>query len=205
MRCSRRLAHPSSTRAQDAKPRNASAWWPPRGRASSGCRRRRSSSTRPGPRWRSTSMSGTTRRSSRGRSRRSVARRWASASRRDGSARSASVRQDGRRVLLETGDVCGGFALARFAGGVAREAGLRNLSSSPARASTTRRCDGVLARRSTPWTRAAAVSRIGPKLLVARYLGASAAEARAAFAALWAMLRPAVAGRSAVAPRIWAT
>jgi urease accessory protein len=44
-----------------------------------------------------------------------------------------------------------------------------------------------------------------PELLIARYLGDSSEEAMRAFAALWAILRPAVAGRGAIAPRIWST
>ncbi|MBE0623215.1 MAG: urease accessory protein UreD [Burkholderiales bacterium] len=44
-----------------------------------------------------------------------------------------------------------------------------------------------------------------PRLLLARYLGASSEAAMRYFIALWTLLRPALAGRSAVAPRIWAT
>jgi len=43
------------------------------------------------------------------------------------------------------------------------------------------------------------------KVLVCRYLGDDAEQARALFAAAWAVLRPAVLGRAASAPRIWAT
>jgi urease accessory protein len=56
-----------------------------------------------------------------------------------------------------------------------------------------------------PWAGVAAVSRVAPALLAARYLGASAADARAAFAALWMQARPALAGRPATLPRIWST
>jgi urease accessory protein len=44
-----------------------------------------------------------------------------------------------------------------------------------------------------------------PQLLVARYLGDSSEAARAWFASLWKLLRPAIAGREAVEPRIWRT
>jgi urease accessory protein len=44
-----------------------------------------------------------------------------------------------------------------------------------------------------------------PGLLIARYLGDSSEEAMARFTALWTLLRPAIAGRAAVAPRIWST
>lgn len=44
-----------------------------------------------------------------------------------------------------------------------------------------------------------------PRVLLARYLGHSSEAAMQYFIALWALLRPALAGRSAVPPRIWAT
>jgi urease accessory protein len=44
-----------------------------------------------------------------------------------------------------------------------------------------------------------------PHLLVARYLGHSSEAARAWFAALWQVLRPALLGREAQPPRIWST
>jgi len=49
-----------------------------------------------------------------------------------------------------------------------------------------------------------AVTRL-PGLLLARYRGRSAWEARMYFASLWQVLRPRLVGRSAVSPRIWAT
>lgn len=44
-----------------------------------------------------------------------------------------------------------------------------------------------------------------PELLVARYLGHNSESARLWFVALWQVLRPALLGRPAVAPRIWNT
>ena len=44
-----------------------------------------------------------------------------------------------------------------------------------------------------------------PRVLLARYLGHSSEAAMHYFIALWALLRPVLAGRSAVPPRIWAT
>lgn len=44
-----------------------------------------------------------------------------------------------------------------------------------------------------------------PGLVVARYLGPSAEQARAYFVGLWQLLRPALIGREAVSPRIWST
>ena len=44
-----------------------------------------------------------------------------------------------------------------------------------------------------------------PRLLLARYLGHSSEAAMHYFIALWSLLRPALAARAAVPPRIWAT
>jgi len=44
-----------------------------------------------------------------------------------------------------------------------------------------------------------------PRVLLARYLGHSSEAAMHYFTALWSLLRPALAGRKAVPPRIWAT
>ena len=49
-----------------------------------------------------------------------------------------------------------------------------------------------------------AVTRL-PGVLVARYRGDSADAARTYFATLWRLLRPLVAGRDAVMPRIFST
>jgi urease accessory protein len=42
-------------------------------------------------------------------------------------------------------------------------------------------------------------------LLVARYRGACSQSARAWFVHLWSLVRPAMTGRAAQPPRIWAT
>jgi len=49
-----------------------------------------------------------------------------------------------------------------------------------------------------------AVTRL-PEVFVARYRGDSASAARTYFATLWRLLRPLIAGRDAVVPRIWST
>ena len=49
-----------------------------------------------------------------------------------------------------------------------------------------------------------AITRL-PGLLVARYRGASTEAVREYFTSLWRVLRPAVLGREAAAPRIWST
>ena len=44
-----------------------------------------------------------------------------------------------------------------------------------------------------------------PRILIGRWLGDSSEDARAYFAALWAVLRPVLKHSAAVAPRIWST
>ena len=66
--------------------------------------------------------------------------------------------------------------------------------------------DSVLGacRAASPVSGEGAVTRL-PELLVARYRGDSAPAARTYFATLWRLLRPALAGRESVPPRIWNT
>jgi urease accessory protein len=52
---------------------------------------------------------------------------------------------------------------------------------------------------------AAPVTRVAPRLLLARVLASSTPAARHALQAVWAAVRPLVFGRPALAPRIWAT
>jgi urease accessory protein len=59
-------------------------------------------------------------------------------------------------------------------------------------------------RQVLPMASECAVTRL-PGVLIARYRGASAAAARHYFVELWRKLRPALALRAAVPPRIWAT
>jgi urease accessory protein len=66
--------------------------------------------------------------------------------------------------------------------------------------------DALLAacRNPAPASGEAAVTRM-PGLLAARFLGDSSEAAKRYFARLWALLRPALAGRDACEPRIWRT
>jgi urease accessory protein len=66
--------------------------------------------------------------------------------------------------------------------------------------------DDVLAaaRAVEPESGKGAVTRL-PGLLVARYLGDESEAAKRFFIALWTILRPALAGREAIPPRIWRT
>ncbi len=64
--------------------------------------------------------------------------------------------------------------------------------------------DMLAACRAVSAARECGVTRL-PQLLVARYRGDSAGDARMYFATLWRLLRPAFGARAAVAPRIWST
>ena len=61
-------------------------------------------------------------------------------------------------------------------------------------------CRGI-----APEAEARAGITVLPRVLLARYLGHSSEAAMHYFIALWTLLRPALTGRSAVPPRIWAT
>jgi urease accessory protein len=64
----------------------------------------------------------------------------------------------------------------------------------------------VLARcRDVPTTAGRGACTLLPGLLIARWLGPACEPARNWLANVWAVLRPVVAGREAVAPRIWNT
>jgi len=114
-----------------------------------------------------------------------------------------TVRQDDRTVMYEVGEVAGGSAW------LDSPIGWRGARACGTFIIAGRAIDDALLQAGraslAPWEGAAAVSRVAPTLLVARYLGATAADARAAFVALWTRLRSAVAGRPAIPPRIWAT
>ena len=114
-----------------------------------------------------------------------------------------TVRHADRIVLYEAGEVTGGSAWLDSPIGWrgARACGTFVFVGQAIDDALLQAGRGSLA----PWEGTAAVSRLTSKLLVARYLGPSATEARAAFVALWSRLRPAIAGRPALPPRIWAT
>lgn len=105
------------------------------------------------------------------------------------------IAREGKLLWLERGRIEGGGALMRSPAGLAGEAVFGTLVATleaPHR-SLVSKCREL-----------AAVTLL-PGLLVARYLGGSSGEAMARFARLWEALRPAVAGREAVHPRIWST
>lgn len=121
-----------------------------------------------------------------------------------GSLRLATdIRCEGKLLWRERGMIDGGSAL------LASPIGLAGFSV----------CSTVLAAGAelTPETlaacRTAGSREVGaqwgvsllPQLLVGRYLGHSAEAAREWLMQLWAVLRPTMSGREAIAPRIWNT
>lgn len=114
-----------------------------------------------------------------------------------------TVRTGDRLALWEAGDLRGDGAW------LASPVGWRNARACGTFVIAGRRIDDDVLDRCreaiVPWGGTTAVSRLEPALLVARYLGRAASEAREAFIALWKQVRPALAGREAVAPRIWST
>jgi len=103
--------------------------------------------------------------------------------------------KDGKPLWFERGEVEGAGALMRSPVGLAGKAVFGTLIAAapgfePARVNGCRKL---------------AATTVLPGLLVARYLGDSTEEAFDQFRSLWRLLRPAVAGREAVEPRIWST
>jgi urease accessory protein len=114
-----------------------------------------------------------------------------------------TVRRGGRLALDETGEVRGGSAW------LASPVGWRGERASGSFVAAGRAIGDALVdacrEALAAWPATAAVSRLAPDLLAVRYLGPTAADGRSAFVAAWSALRPALAGRAAVPPRIWAT
>jgi urease accessory protein len=109
--------------------------------------------------------------------------------------------EDGRLLWAERAALSGGDALLDAAPGLAG----RPVSGTMIAAGFD--CpDALLAalREACARHEACGVTRL-PRVLLARCLGDSAEAVRAHFLRLWTLLRPALAGRQAVPPRIWAT
>jgi urease accessory protein len=114
---------------------------------------------------------------------------------------STRIRRDGKPLWLERGRIeAGGALLASPAGLGGRSVcgALAATIAAPARELVT------ACRMVAPATGEAAVTLL-PGLLVARYLGDSSESARGYFEEIWGRIRPAVAQRDAVTPRIWRT
>lgn len=108
--------------------------------------------------------------------------------------------RDGRPLLLDRLRLSGGGAELAQAWGLGGASVLGTLLAVGADDAAVARAREVLGDDSGP----VAITRVHD-VLVARYLGHSAEQARLVFAALWAVLRPLLIGRDACEPRIWTT
>lgn len=113
------------------------------------------------------------------------------------------IARDGHPLWLERGALAGGGPLLESPAGLAgfSVCGTLLASGPGLDAGLLAACRAVPGRE--PGARQAVT--LLPGLLVARYLGHAAEAARAWFAALWQVLRPALIGRAALMPRIWNT
>jgi urease accessory protein len=114
---------------------------------------------------------------------------------------SSRILRDGRPLWLERGRIEGGGRMMQSPAGLAGQPVFGTLAAAFAGA------DKALAdscRALAPEQGEGAVTLL-PGVLIARYLGASTEAAKRYFTALWRVLRPALAGREAVEPRIWRT
>ena len=109
---------------------------------------------------------------------------------------STKLHRDGRLLWLERGRLEGGGAL------LDSPAGLQGMPV----------CATFVAALPFPLIDLAAFREVEslsvtqlPGVLVARYLGGSTEQAKKLFTQLWTLLRPALFGREAQAPRIWST
>lgn len=109
--------------------------------------------------------------------------------------------RDGRPIYREGMDVAGGSPFLHS------KAGLGGYSVSGAFLAASENADREwlnLSRSRVPENALAAATLL-PGVLVARYLGHSAEEAKSIFTAIWKALRPLAAGLNANEPRIWNT
>jgi urease accessory protein len=108
-----------------------------------------------------------------------------------------TVSRGARLLLVERGTIEAGGLLMRSPAGL----GGRTVFGTLLAASTS--LDQEILRECR--TVASLAITLLPGLLVARYLGDSSEEAMSEFVRLWTLLRPALAGRPALMPRIWST
>jgi urease accessory protein len=115
------------------------------------------------------------------------------------------LRRAGSPILAERGRFDGGAPVQRASWGLAGATVLTLIVAAPAPGDAVVDELRALA-ASTSETARAAVTVLGDReALVVRHLGARAEEARAFVHASWRLVRPALFGRAAIAPRIWAT
>ena len=113
------------------------------------------------------------------------------------------IEQDGKLLWLEQGWLTGGSPLLNSPVGLAGFSVSATLLAAgrPVAPSLLAACRAIAPLESG----AQYGLSVLPQLLVARYLGHSSEAARAWFAQLWRVLRPALLGREAQPPRIWST
>jgi urease accessory protein len=115
------------------------------------------------------------------------------------------LRRDGAPILVERGRFEGGAPVQRALWGLGGATILTLIVAAPAPEEAI--VDGLRALAAkTPDGDRAAVTVLGEgTALVVRHLGGGAERARAFAQAIWQSVRPALLGRAATAPRIWAT
>jgi urease accessory protein len=111
------------------------------------------------------------------------------------------IRRAGKLVWFERGDIVGGDRLLSSAVGLGGMPVCGTLVAIGPKLDDSLRdqCRTVSPTRGT-----GALTRL-PDVLLARYVGDSSEAARAYFAAIWSIVRPALIGRAAALPRIWRT
>jgi urease accessory protein len=111
------------------------------------------------------------------------------------------VQRDGEPVWLERAQLKGGGRALSAPGILAGQPVAATFVAASTRLenSLVQRC-----REIETMTGMSAVTAM-PDLLIARYLGSSSEAAKNYFIRLWSALRPALAGRRPVEPRIWRT
>ena len=114
---------------------------------------------------------------------------------------SLTVSRGGKPLWLERGGIAAGGLLMRSAAGLGDKTVCGTMM---AVAENVDAVDLSACRAVSATSGDAAVTRL-PGLMAARYLGDSSEAAKHYFAALWQLLRPVVAGREAIEPRIWRT
>ncbi len=112
-----------------------------------------------------------------------------------------SVLRGGKPLWMERGDIAAGGLLTRSPVGLG---GRTVCGTLVAAAENVDRIDMTDCRTVAAKSGEVAVTRL-PGVMVARYLGDSGEAAKQYFSRVWQYLRPVVAGRAAVAPRIWST
>ena len=114
---------------------------------------------------------------------------------------SVMVSRGGKPLWLERGGIAAGGLLMNSSAGLNGKTVCGTLIAVAEKVADVdlRECRALTAKSGE-----IAVTRL-PGVMVARYLGDSSEAARQYFVAVWQRLRPVVAGRIAVAPRIWST